>query len=66
VSAYRVETEKEPCEACGQGGEFMIIAPDGIGLSTTYVDLEEAEEQADELNRAYDAGLAAAVATERT
>lgn len=63
MSAFKVETDKEPCSACGAGAEYSVVGPDGVAEGTTYLDEDDAESMAAALNTAYEAGLAAAAVT---
>jgi hypothetical protein len=59
---YTVEQTEEQtesgCEHCGAGKMWLIIDPDGIAGGTSYGDKEEADDLAQELNRAFHLGQA--------
>ncbi|HZV46892.1 MAG TPA: hypothetical protein VFG06_06070 [Thermodesulfovibrionales bacterium] len=53
---YRIEIDNEGCTHCGHNKTWAVIQPDGILLGTTYGIEEDAQDMADELNDAYEAG----------
>ena len=56
-SMYRVESADDPCTHCGSGATWDVVyKPDEIALGTTYGTKDDAEEIADDLNRAWNAG----------
>lgn len=54
---YFVEVEDGGCLACKHGETWRVVGPDGVALSRTFCDLEDAEEWAELLNIAFDAGM---------
>ncbi len=59
IPAYYVEAEKKPCEHCGEGGQWNVVGPGEVALSTSYSDKEDADWIAGELNHAYEMGRSA-------
>jgi hypothetical protein len=59
MDAYRVEIEDQPCSHCTRGTLFAVLGPDEIALGVTFEDKGEAQELADYMNLAYNAGLMA-------
>ncbi len=57
---YRVEQALPACDACGGPPGFDVIGPDGVALSTTYNEREDADCMAESLNDAYELGFEAA------
>jgi len=53
---YTVEQDDSGCCLCGNGKTWNVIDPDGIASGTSYGDKEDAEDLADELNRAFHLG----------
>lgn len=51
--SYRVEQDDPGCTQCGQGATWNVIDPTGAANGTSWMDRGTAEEQCDDLNRAY-------------
>ncbi len=56
--AYHIEVEQNGCSKCGSGRMWIVIGPDGYGGSETFTDADDAADLCEQLNGAYDAGLA--------
>lgn len=61
VEAYAVVVMSPACEHCGVGETFAVLGPDGVYGSTSYLDLADAEHEAEILNAAYNAGRASGI-----
>ncbi len=61
---YWVELETG-CLACGRGREYRVIGPDDVAMGQTFEDEADAEEYAENLIAAYEAGRAAAKELDR-
>ena len=53
---YFVEVDDNGCRTCGQGRNWVVVDPDGIRGSTSYGLQEDAEDLAEDLNRAFNRG----------
>lgn len=58
---YTVELENEGCPHCGEGKQWMVIDPDGIGGGETYGDHDAAEDVCEMMNDALYKGRMVAV-----
>lgn len=58
-NAYFVEVDDNGCPKCGAGRTYRVIGPDGMGSSTSYADVDDAEHEADILNEAFERGESA-------
>jgi len=56
---YNVVPEDKACSCCEQGATWVIVGPDGVGFGTSYLDEDEAEEIAELMNLAFQAGMEA-------
>lgn len=54
--AYFIEVDQNGCRTCGAGRSWVVIGPNGIGGSTTYLDSDDAQEIADMMNDAFEHG----------
>lgn len=54
--AYRVQIGSWGCSKCGNEKEWLVIQPDDVALGRTFDNPNDAEEMAEELNRAYELG----------
>lgn len=54
--AYNVEIDDDGCRHCTAGRTWIVVGPDGLGGGTTYGQQEDAEEIAELMNMAYEAG----------
>jgi hypothetical protein len=54
--AYRVEQDADGCACCGDGKSWVIVGPDEVALGTSYFHREDADDLAEDLNSAYEAG----------
>lgn len=54
---YRVEPKGKACQHCGLGEMWDVVDSDDVALGISYGSKEDAEEMADELNRAFLRGL---------
>jgi hypothetical protein len=59
ADAYKVEQEHPGCSKCGEGKTWVVIGPDGFAGGTSYGREEDAEEHADDMSRAFEAGIEA-------
>lgn len=57
MTGYRVEQDDLGCHACGQGASFTVVDPTGTASGTSWMDKGAAEDQCDDLNRAYTLGV---------
>jgi hypothetical protein len=53
---YTVEIDRAACEHCGEGTTWMVVDPDGVGDSTSFLEQEDAEHLARALNAAFERG----------
>lgn len=56
---YRIDIDQQGCQTCHAGRTYTIVSPDGVALGLSWDDMSEALDWADELNSAYNSGLAA-------
>lgn len=57
---YRIDIDQQGCPTCHAGRTYTIVGPDGVtALGRSWDNMYEALEWADELNAAYNIGLAA-------
>jgi hypothetical protein len=54
--AYRVEAESTPCAHCGNGGTWNVVGPDDMALGIIFTVQEDADDVAEQMNIAFDAG----------
>lgn len=55
---YRIDIDQQGCQTCNAGRTYTIVGPDGVALGRSWDDMNEALEWCDELNAAYNSGLA--------
>lgn len=53
---YFVEVDDNGCSKCGAGRNWVVVDPEGIRGSTSYGLEEDAQDLAEDLNRAFNAG----------
>jgi hypothetical protein len=60
MKAYKVERDdSHECPTCGHGCIWEVVGPDDVALGVSYTDKEDADDVAEELSLAYEAGLMA-------
>lgn len=62
--AYTVEVDNPGCAQCGAKKSWTVVGPDGYGSGVSYLDEEDADDQALALNDAYERGQADAKASD--
>lgn len=55
---YHIDIDQQGCQTCNAGRTYTIVGPDGVALGLSWDDMNEALEWTDELNAAYNSGLA--------
>jgi hypothetical protein len=53
---FNVEMETMACRCCRQGGRWIVVGPDEVATGVSYGCKEDAEEQAQDLNYAFELG----------
>ena len=53
---YFVEVDNNGCRECGHGRNWVVVDPDGIRGGTSYGLEEDADDLAEDLNRAFNRG----------
>lgn len=56
---YFVEVNNDGCSRCGHDRTWTVVGPDGVALGQSWVDEDDAQDVADWLNEAYEAGRGA-------
>ena len=55
---YRVEADGRPmCDICGHGQSWTVVGPDGVEISQSFDNRDEAEDVAAHMNEAWNAAL---------
>jgi len=54
---YQVEVDRNGCERCG-AGKYWVIVANGVAGGTSYENEEETAELCNDLNEAFEAGIA--------
>ena len=57
---YTVEVDKPGCDHCGTGCQWTVVGPDDVAIGQSFEDKELADDIADYMNMAFDAGKLAA------
>ena len=57
--AYFVEVDREGCLTCKHGTLWTVVGPDDVAIAQSYVEIDDAQDMADMLNRAYREGWTA-------
>ncbi len=56
---YFIEVDQQGCSKCNAGRSWNVVGPDGVALSTSYMEEEDAQDLADDLNDAFGKGVGA-------
>jgi len=65
MNPYFVEPSGDGCSQCGHDRHWDVVGPDGVALGTSFGDMEEAEDIADWMSRAWSRGYDAGVSDAR-